>query len=104
MPASAPLDPDVLAREAEGIRRLARGLLRDADRVDDAAQETARIALERGPGPGFSAAAWLRGVLRNVVRRTRRTDLRRVAREHAVARGPVSPAAESAERLSKRRA
>src|SRR5438876_397141 len=83
MPMPSPLDPEVLAREAAGIRRLARGLLHDADRADDAAQEIARIALERGPTSGFPPAAWLRGVLRNVIRRTRRTDLRRRTRETA---------------------
>src|SRR5512134_1711926 len=104
MPDRPPLDPQVLVREADAIARLARHLLADPDRADDASQETMRIALERGPRPGFAAAAWLRGVLRNVARRLRRTDRRRMARERAVAAGAVDSATDSAERLARRRA
>lgn len=99
-----PLDSALLAKEADGIRRLARAILTDAHRADDAAQETLRIALERGPRPGIPAAAWLRGVLRNVVRRTRRTDARRRAREHAAATPLRAPDSGSAERLARRKA
>jgi RNA polymerase sigma-70 factor, ECF subfamily len=99
-----PLDPSALARESESIRRLARALLRDGDRADDAAQETLKTALERGPRAGFEPAAWLRGVLRNVVRRARRTETRRAVRERVAALRALPPEAASAERLAERRA
>src|SRR5688500_5487043 len=100
---SAPLDPRVLVQEADSIARLARSLLADPERAADATQETLRVALERGPAPGFAPAAWLRGVLRNVVRRLRRGELRRWARERAAAAPEMAPAAAATERLAQRR-
>ncbi len=99
-----PLDSTLLEKETDGLRRLARAILLDAHRAEDAAQETLRIALERGPRPGIAAAAWLRGVLRNVVRRTRRTDARRLARERAAATSSHAPDSASTERLARRKA
>src|SRR5262245_25904757 len=103
MPAGSPIDPATLVKEAVGLRRLARGLVADATRADDATQDTLAMALEQGPRAGFAPAAWLRGVLRNVVRRTRRSEARRLAREHGAARPERAPAQESADRLARRR-
>lgn len=103
-PSHPPLDPALLAREADGIRRLARAILSDEDRADDVTQETLRVALVRGPRPGFAPAAWLRGVLRNVIRRSRRSESRRTAHERAARDHGRAPGAASTERLEMRKA
>ena len=71
--------------EPEGLRRLARGLLGDPDRAEDAVQEAWVVALEkdrRGP------SRWWRGVVARRAMHRRRTDARRRKYEHAA---PVAP-------------
>src|SRR6185369_17313536 len=55
-------DPDVLARHAQFVRRLARGLVRDGDAADELTSRTFAAAVERRPdtGPGFRV--WLQRV------------------------------------------
>ncbi len=82
----APPDPETLeaALESHGwLRRLARSLVRDEHRADDAVQETLVRAFERGPTDRASLRGWLAAVLRNHVRQERRGSARRGARERA---------------------
>lgn len=75
----APTSPDP-SFEPEGLRRLARGLLGDADRADDAVQEAWIVALEKGQrGP----SRWWRGVVARRAMHRRRTDARRGKYEQA---------------------
>src|SRR5439155_22509138 len=85
------LDPDALAAQAEGIRRLCRSLVHDAARADDVAQETMRLAIERPPRPGWNLYAWLSGVARNVARGMARSDRRRAGREVKAGRPEGTP-------------
>lgn len=80
------LPPADLLDHAQFVRRLAKALLRDDADADDAAQETIARAIERPPrcGPGLSA--WFTTVLRNVIRKERRSTARREAREGIAAK------------------
>src|ERR1700741_3411134 len=72
------------AGDVDGLRRLARGLLRDADLADDAAQD-AWLAAQGSARP--AGMAWLYGFVRNRGRQLLRAEGRRRAREgHAPAR------------------
>src|SRR5262245_49733713 len=86
-------DPQELAKHAEGTRRLARRLVRDAEAADDVAQEALVQGLRSGPRRGWSLGAWLRGVVRNKAREARRADERRRRHEGGVAPKPVAPSA-----------
>lgn len=71
------------------LRRLARRLVRDAARADDAVQETLLAARrERGP----RSRGWLAAVLRNTLRQGARADARRGARERARPQRGAAPA------------
>ena len=83
MPDPAP-PPDLLAHAAF-VRRLAGHLLREGPDADDAAQETFVRALAH-PTTRSGGRPWLAAVLRNVVRKGHRTEVRRGPREQAVAR------------------
>ncbi len=87
--------------------RLARALTRDESEADDALGET-RLAVARTGiefGELAQARAWIARVLRNAVIHARRSDVRRTAREHRVARDEALPAAERVlEREESRRA
>lgn len=87
--------------------RLARALTRDETEADDALGET-RLAVARTGiefGELAQARAWISRVLRNAVIHARRSDARRTAREHHVARDEALPAAERVlEREESRRA
>ena len=79
------------------LRRLARGLLGDTHAAEDLVQDTLVAALERGPVPVEGATriqsprAWLAGVARRLAARRFRSEGRRRAREHEVARPDVLP-------------
>ena len=89
MPDPAP-PPDLLAHAAF-VRRLAGHLLREGPDADDAAQETFVRALAH-PTTRSGGRPWLAAVLRNVVRKGHRTEVRRGRREQAVARPERIPA------------
>ncbi len=79
--------------EHEGfLRALARRLLRDAARADDLVQETWLVALRSSKRPDEVKRAWLAGILKNLARRSVRTDVRRTRREKLVARRDLEPA------------
>lgn len=80
------VDVEALLEQVEGVRRLARALVRDADDAEDVAQDALVLAVTRPPGQEWALSAWLRGVVRNVARDRRRGDRRRRAREGKGAR------------------
>ena len=71
-------DPEEWSRQAEALRRMARALLRDEARSDDAVQGAYLAALEHKPRP--LTLAWLRRVVRNQAF----DDLRRDRRKREV--------------------
>lgn len=68
------------------LRRLARKLLRDASRADDVVQEAWLVALRSDKSPSEVQRGWLAGIVRNLVRRSRRDEQRRTRRERVAAR------------------
>ncbi|MFN0244961.1 MAG: sigma-70 family RNA polymerase sigma factor [Planctomycetota bacterium] len=84
-----------LLEHAAWLRRLARGLVRDASTADELVQRTWIAALERPPLTGSSLRGWLASVLKNFVRQDRRAGDRRVAREHDAARREALPAGDA---------
>ncbi|MCZ6573088.1 MAG: sigma-70 family RNA polymerase sigma factor [Planctomycetota bacterium] len=76
-----------LLRHQGFLRALARRLLRDAARADDVVQEAWLVALKSNKSPSEVRRGWLAGVVRNLVRRTYRDDVRRARREKVAARG-----------------
>ncbi len=65
---------------------LARALVLDDARAEDAVQETYLNALRRPLGDKGKLGSWLASVLKNVTRKTRREEIHRRRREQAVAR------------------
>jgi len=87
MPSDPPsLPADVLIEHQDFLRALARGLLGDAHRADDAVQDAFASAIESPPRDPAGARSWLSVVVRNHARNLLRGDARRVDRERAVAR------------------
>jgi len=87
MPPDNPhLPADVLIEHQEFLRALARGLLGDASRADDAVQDAFASAIESPPRGSEGVRSWLAVVVRNHARNFLRSDARRVDRERAVAR------------------
>ena len=78
-------DPNVLAKHAQFVRRLARGLVRDGDAADELTSRTLAAAVERRPdtGPGFRV--WLQRVTVRLFLRERRDRERRDRRERGAA-------------------
>lgn len=103
-PAVPPLTEADWAAMADGVRRLARALVYDADRAEDVAQEALAIAAAR-PGPAPEGLrAWLAGVVRNVARNVVRGDRHRRERERVAARPEaLPPTADLVERLAEQR-
>ncbi|MFT7462041.1 MAG: RNA polymerase sigma factor (sigma-70 family) [Pseudohongiellaceae bacterium] len=85
-PFHAPLDARALLEHESWIRRLARGLVRDAHDVDDVVQQTWLNALLWPPQRGGDLRGWLATVLRNVVRQRHRGEARARRRDEAGAR------------------
>lgn len=79
--------PEAVLGELEGLRALARSLVHGDAEVDDLLQDTAIAVLQRPPASDDErpVRAWLKAVLRNRWRMDRRSEVRRRAREHAVA-------------------
>jgi RNA polymerase sigma factor (sigma-70 family) len=82
------------AAHADGVRRLARGLVGD-DAADDVAQEALLLALEKGPSRE-RLGEWLRAASRNVAMRFGRSARRRATRERRAARREAEPSAADA--------
>src|SRR5262245_52054496 len=100
----APLTEADWEAHAKGVRRLAHGLVWDADRAEDVAQEALAIAASKRAPPRASFRAWLSGVVRNVARNVVRGDRHRREREAVAARPEaLPPAAELVERLEQQR-
>ncbi len=82
------------------LAALARSLLRENGRGDrhaeDAVQDTWIVALRRLESHGTAPRPWLAAVLRNIVRRKLRDDVRRSRREQRVARPDTVDAADEA--------
>jgi RNA polymerase sigma-70 factor (ECF subfamily) len=92
---------DVLLEHAEFLRRLARGILHDADAADDVAQDAVVAALGDRPK---NLRAWLGKVARHLALSRRRAEARRDARERAAAKPERLPsAAEGVARLELQR-
>lgn len=79
--------------DAVALRRLARGLLLDADAAGDAVQEAWLAALRRDPRAA-PAPGWLVGAVKRIALGRRRDDARRRARETLAARREPGRAAE----------
>ena len=90
-------EPAGLQEHTEFLRRLARGLLVDPGKVEDALQETWLVALRQ---EGEVSRGWLAGVVRRVASQMRRGERRRLCREQeAAAREALPSAADSVARL-----
>jgi RNA polymerase sigma-70 factor, ECF subfamily len=81
VPQSTPTE--TLRDDAEALRRLARGLVRDDAAADDLTQDTWVLSVRRGV---VAPLKWLAGVVRWKAREARRSDARRRRRETAAAR------------------
>lgn len=102
-PDPAEAAPDLLAH-AEGVRRLARSLVRDFDRAEDVAQEALLRGVEKPPHAGWSPRAWLSGVVRHVAASMARGDRRRIERERRAARPEAVPSvADAVARVAEQR-
>lgn len=90
---------DAVVRELDGLRALARALVRgDAD-ADDLVQDTAVAALEHPPALDRPVRPWLAAVLRNRRKQLHRSEERRHQRElAAVVDEPVPAAPEALDR------
>ena len=93
---------DELMAEMGWVRRLARGLLRDADAADDVAQEAWLVANEHPPGDR-PLRPWLHRVVLNLVRMRSRGDVRRITRELASESNAMPTSAELLERVETQR-
>ena len=86
MTADTPLPwSELVARETDALRRLARALVYDPGLADDLVQRAWVVALERGEAPR-DPGGFLRGVVRKLALGERRQAARRRARETRVAR------------------
>ncbi|NOT31444.1 MAG: sigma-70 family RNA polymerase sigma factor [Planctomycetes bacterium] len=88
---TSPLLDSALA-ETGWLRRLARSLVKDAHRAEDAVQATLATALERREGRR-SPRAWLAAILRNELRQERRARCRRAFHERRAVRVGSAPSA-----------
>jgi RNA polymerase sigma-70 factor (ECF subfamily) len=84
------------------LHQLARSLVRDGHRAEDAVQETLLEAFERRGQALASPRSWLGAVLRNRLRAERRSRIRRDERERLAEQGSADRSA--ARHGSRRRA
>lgn len=102
--APTPLDLDRLLAEQDFVRRLARSLVFDSERVDDVVQEAWLAVVQRPPRDPAAVSTWFGRVLHNLARRGARAAKRRQEREAAAARAEALPsAADVLEREEERR-
>ncbi|MCP3918645.1 MAG: sigma-70 family RNA polymerase sigma factor [bacterium] len=99
MPPPEPERPEALLSEIGWLDTLAHALVREPELAEDAAQEAVLAALQRGPVRGTNLRGWLATVVRNAVRKTRRSERRRRDREELWSSGQSRVlSAEDAER------
>src|SRR5262245_11274635 len=80
------IDHDALIAQADFLRALARGLVRDAADADDVAQESMRRAIERPPREAGSLRPWLARVATRCAALLHRRRVVRVRQGGAAAR------------------
>ena len=85
------MTPEAVMRELEGLRALARSLVRGDTEADDLVQDTAIAAITHPPAEDRPVRPWLATVLRNRWRMNRRAEARRRAREAAAAEEAEAP-------------
>ena len=83
--------PELLARQVDWLRRLARDLVGDHHLAEDVVQDAMLRALERPPRDPAGLAGWLRQVVRNRFREGLRESGNRRARERESARSEATP-------------
>ncbi len=91
MHAQPMLSSDLLLERIDGVRRLARQLVRDAADADDLVSEVVTAAIERPTPVVGDPGGWIFTVLRNRARNLARSSSRRAAREAAAARPEGQP-------------
>lgn len=102
---SHPTSPESLVEHADGLRRLARALMRDKSAAEDVVQDALVTALQRSPSKPAALRAWLRQIVRRKAIDHDVARLRRGQREQATARPEaVCCHLETAEKLAVRRA
>jgi DNA-directed RNA polymerase specialized sigma24 family protein len=84
------LAPETLQRHVDGVRLLARSLIRDDALAQDVAQDAFLTAPRSPPAHAFSLGGWLRGVALNLTHEASRRSSRR-RREEARARPERTP-------------
>lgn len=84
-----PPAPEALLQHQEFLRALARGLLGDAERAEDAVQDAYAAALAHPPSEAGALRGWLATVVRNGALNQLRAESRRLAREREAARAEV---------------
>ncbi|MEM1451060.1 MAG: sigma-70 family RNA polymerase sigma factor [Planctomycetota bacterium] len=90
-PQGDPIPPEALLRHGAFVRAVAREVLRDEARADDAAQDAWVAALESPPRSTAALSAWLRRVTRRAALRQLRSGARRKRREESTAREECVP-------------
>lgn len=105
MNADQPMDgAEALLGECDWLRRLARSLVSDSARAEDAVQETLAAAIQNPPHGTAPSRSWLSRVLRNALAQESRGRVRREDREALVEPRGASPASDKiAERLELQR-
>lgn len=88
---SPALFPELLLRQADFVRSLARSLLADPGAAEDVAQDAFAAALAQPPASSGALRVWLARVVRNLVAQRRRGEARRLAREERSARAESIP-------------
>jgi RNA polymerase sigma-70 factor (ECF subfamily) len=86
-----PLDPQLILRQTENLRDLARTLVRDEHLADDLVQEAWLAAVRRPPRHAGALKAWLGKVVRNMAVSHRRREDARNRREVKRARQEADP-------------
>src|SRR5215510_11299693 len=89
----APIPPEQLLAHARHVHAIARGLLWDRDRAEDAAQETWLLAVRKNPNDPGRLRAWLGGIARKVAWKIRRREGERESREAKASRRETIPSA-----------
>lgn len=89
---NAPPDPDALLEHDGFVRSLARAILHDENRVDDAVQQTWIAVLQSRDSRPRTLRIWLATLVRNIARDFRRRDDARARNEQAASRPEATPA------------
>lgn len=87
------LDVQELLTAQDFVRRLARSLVFDQQRVDDVVQEAWLAAVQRPPLQRGAVVSWFRSTLHHLARNRARDEARRRRRETAAARPEALPSA-----------